>query len=170
MTLRARRIILREGQTMHQRREEERLILDAGYIVAIVRERPGLRSKSAIAEKTGLSLARVERVIKAMNSGEVEQRRIEYGTRKGVTGWYVIDGRTAAILDQADLHSDTVERGVRRSRLVRLRDAYGLPVKVIESIVQSIEQRLGQTTDVMTASDLEAFDQLLAEALEEETR
>lgn len=69
-------------------------------------------------------------------------------------------------MDQADEHSANVEIGVRYSRLVRLAQALG--IRHADAQVKQIEERLGLSIEAMSQADLEAFEELLIEAAEEE--
>jgi hypothetical protein len=148
--------------------------VDAGKIHDAVRSNPGAPGKNAIAALTGLSPARVGEVIKRINAGETGHVRMEYGETKPTggpnagkitRGWFAMDRKAHHIaMDQADDHGAHIEVGVRRSRLVRVLHARG--IRFADEQVRSIEERLGLSVEAMSQADLEAFEELLAEAPE----
>ena len=150
---------------MRTRQRKERDDRDTRAVYKAIRSNPGLSGMKRIAEETGLTVSRVEKMIRLIQSGEPGLIRIEYGTvrRRGrglVTGWYAMD-RPAhlAVLDGADNHDGLSELGLRRRRLVRLAQAAG--IVSAEEFVVSIEQRLGVQVELLTQTDLDAFEALL---------
>lgn len=170
------KIVLQPHETMKRRRAIERLNIDAGLVHAAVRNCPGIDSKSAIAVATGLTERRVHAVIQRINAGETGHVRLDYGVAKPrggrhagreVRGWFVQDRKPHhAAMDEADEHSANTEVGVRYSRLVRLAQAHG--IRHADATVERIEERLGLSVEAMSQADLEAFEELLIEAAEEE--
>ena len=171
------KIILQPRETMKRKRAKDRLDADAANVHRVIRSHPGIAGKNAIAAMTGLSSERVAAVISRINAGETGHTRVEYGKVKArggpnagqiICGWYAMDRkRHHEVMDQADEHGALIEVGVRRSRLVRFAQAQGM--QHAEAAVASIEERLGLSVEAMTQADLEAFEQLLMEDLEEMT-
>jgi len=82
----------------------------------VIRAEPGIASKRAIADATGLTANRVAVVIRHINRGvDTGFARVEYGVLGGVTGWHAIDRpEHYQLLVQADAHMQRVGDGMRR--------------------------------------------------------
>lgn len=170
------KIILQPRETMKRKRAKDRLDADAANVHRVIRSHPGIAGKNAIAMMTGLSPERVAMVISRINAGETGHTRVEYGKVKArggpnagqtIYGWYAMDRkRHHEVMDQADEHGALVEVGVRRSRLVRFAQAQGM--QHADSVVETIAERLGLSVEAMTQQDLDAFEELLVEAAEEQ--
>ncbi len=92
-----------------------RLSVDAYMVHRVIRTDPGIASKRAIADATGLTANRVAVVIRHVNGGDSGFARVEYGVLGGRAGWYAIDRpEHHPLLDQADAHMQRVEDGIRR--------------------------------------------------------
>lgn len=164
---------LQPGETMRDVRVNQRLDRDCANIVRAVERIPGIPSKGAIADETGLKPSRVARCIREINSNETPFQRIDHGRKLAKAGPYageVVWGwwpqRTSLyqeVMVQADEHSSSTERGVRRSRLHRLAFAHGLTTKQGAKVVESIESRLGLDVEAMSDADLDAFEELMLE-------
>ena len=164
---------LQPGETMHDVRVNERLDRDCANIVRAVERNPGIPSKDAIADETGLKSSRVARCIKEINSNQTPFQRIDYGLKLAKAGPYageVVRGwwpqRKAVyqeVMVQADDHSSSVERGIRRSRLHRLAFAHGLTTKQGAKVVASIEAQLGLDVEEMSEADFGAVQELVLE-------
>lgn len=169
-------ITLEEGETMSGRNRAERLVIDCSAIASLIDNQPGIGSKTAIAEATGFSCGHVARCLDHINSNKTPFSRVDYGihtARSGpyagqtVQGWW--PSRVAAyapVMDLADEHSASVERGVRRSRLERRAFAQGLGTRRAAEVVTAIEERLGTQIEWLSVTDLDAFEELVAEELE----
>lgn len=165
---------LEDGETMKDRNHSIRLNLDCLLVSQTVDNKPGLGSKYAIADETGLDMARVAKCLRTINANETPFSRIDYGVKTAKSGpfagetkrgWWPMKKATyQEVMDQADDHSASVERGVRRSRLERVAFAQGLTTKQATKVVASIEARLGINVEEMSETDLEAFEELLVEA------
>lgn len=163
------KLVLQPHETIEQRKAKQQLAVDADLIHRIVRNNPGIPSRSAIASQTGLSVRRVKEVMRRINEGETGHIRVEYGrirARGGryageiVVGWYAMNiRRHHKAMDQADEHSALVEIGVRRSRLIRVVQAHG--IRGADEVVASMEERLGLSIEAMTESELDAFEELV---------
>lgn len=168
------KIVLRPHETMKQRRAQDRLRVDAGKVHDVVRTHPGIASKAAIAHIAGLSLERVDTVIRRINAGETGHVRLDYGKAEAkggphagevVLGWFVQNRKAHfAAMDHADEHAALTEVGVRYSRLVRFAQAHG--IRGADEVVALIEERLGLSVEAMSEADLEAFEELLLEHAE----
>lgn len=169
---------LAPGETMAQRRHRDRFKLDCHAVCDAVERNPGIPSKRAIADETGLGPARVEQCIDAINANDTPFQRIDYGlaTPKGgeyagrlTRGWF--PQRYAVyqhVMGQADTHSALTEHGVRHSRLVRLAYAQGLGTKAAQVVVASILESLDVSIDDLTIEDFETVEDLIVEAAEVE--
>lgn len=167
---------LEPGQTMAQIKQAALLDHDCGLVAGIINKRPGIPSKSVIADIVGLSEKRVAECIRRINSNDTPYSRVDYGLKRakegpyaGMTqkGWW--PPRVAAyteVMDQADEHSSLVERGVRRSRLMRLAFAKGLSSSAAERTIASIERRLEVQVEELSEADLSAFEALVVAELE----
>ena len=172
-----KKLVLKPFETMQQRRAQEELALDADRVHRVIRNQPGIPGKTAISAQTGLSLERVAFVIKRINTGETGHTRVEYGAIRArggpnagqvVRGWYSMHiTRHHGAMDQADEHSALTMLGVHRSRLIRFAQAQG--IRNAEQVVASIAERLGLSGEVLSESALEAFEELLVEAAEDES-
>jgi hypothetical protein len=150
---------------------------DCAEVAGVIHARPGIESKNQVADATGLSRERVARCIRHINSNETPYARVEYGDgspKKGpyassglVRGWYP-QGLAVyqPVMDQADEHSSLVERGVRRSRLLRLAFVTGYTSGTAQCVITSIQQRLAVDVETMSAADFESFEELFVEELE----
>lgn len=167
------KIVLKPHETIKRRRAKQQLAIDADLIQDIVRSRPGIASKAAIASLTGLSRQRVADVIERINNEEVSGPRLDYGKAKAaggpnagnvVVGWFVMNRKSHhEAMVHADEHEARGEVGLRRKRLVRFAQAQG--IRHAEAAVTQIEQNLGLSIDAMTQEDIDAFEQLLLENL-----
>lgn len=170
----SQRTKLAPGETMKQRNQMVRLNLDCLMVAQALDNKPGLPSKDAIADETGLDTARVAKCIRWINSNETPYSRLDYGVKTAkagpfagqtVQGWWPMKKASyQEVMDQADDHSASVERGVRRSRLERVAFAQGLTTKQAATAVASIEARLGVQVEELSETDLQAFEDLLVEA------
>lgn len=171
------KINLEPGQTMAQKRAQDRLDWDALRVHREICRKPGIASKADLGDAVGLSDARIDVVIRHINSGGIPSLpMVKHGPiyMKGgphagqtVRGWYALnDQRHHVLLDLSDKHSASVEIGVRRSRLVSLALAHG--VIGAEAYIASIEERLGETIELLSATDFETFTALVAELLKPE--
>lgn len=98
------------------------LAVDADAVSSTVRSQPGITSKRAIAEATGLPVARVAHVIKRIQAGDTGHSLVLYGEIGGKRGWYATDVRAhLPVILQADAHLAAMEDGYRRRRDQRAR-------------------------------------------------
>lgn len=110
-----------------------RLAQDAYLVQTAIRDQPGLASKNAIANHTGLSVHRVATVIR--RNEEVGFVLLAYGKARAlsgpnagveVTGWFAMHcGAYYDVMDQHDLHMAKTEAGMSRGRLQRALDDRG---------------------------------------------
>jgi hypothetical protein len=148
-------IRLAPGETMREFNARKQLFTDCGDVVRVIDRKPGLPSKDAIADETGLTVERVAACIRAIKRGKFpELHRVEYGTRKAkggpfagdeVTGWFPM--RLSAyqgIMDDADAHERRVVRAIafgRARRMVELR--FGATTAEAKRALASIAERGG---------------------------
>lgn len=170
-----RRIYLNPHETIEQARARQRLKEDAGNVHEVIRRRPGISGKRTIAQYTGLSEERVAEVIRRINTGETGHVRVEYGRHKArsgpcagqiVSGWFEVSLPYISLIEQADEHSAHVEAGVRRERLMRIAQAYGMP-GAVEHVERMLEL-LNITDELLSQHDLDTFMKLVSEQIEEE--
>lgn len=160
---------LKPFETLTQHKALKRLETDAMKVHECIRTHPGIEGKAAIARVTSLSEQRVHRCIKFIQSGDPGLVRVDYGTAKAsggpnagqvVTGWFAVNLKSHhASMISAEVHSAVVEAGVRRSRLVRFVQAQGMPHA--EAVVAALEESLGESIELMSVTDYEAFEDLL---------
>jgi hypothetical protein len=172
-------ITLAPGETMREFNARRRLSSDCGDIVRAVDRNPGLPSKAAIADETGLTVGRVGRCIRAIKGDEVpELHRIEYGTRKArggrfaggvVSGWFPMRlSAYQAVMDQADEHEGSVVVGITRSRAVRLVQLKtGATTTEAKRALMSIANRVGidLTDPKFSTADEDALIELVMEEM-----
>ena len=102
------------------------LDLDTLAVHKAIRQEPGIPSKRAIAEATGLTLTRIDRVIKHGRTNDMGLPWIDYGEIDGKRGWYEMNtARHFPVLKQADAHAAAIENGLRRAshlEMLRIED------------------------------------------------
>lgn len=162
---------LEPRQTMQQKRAEQLLHDDAIQVGNLIARKPGIASRAVIADELGMTEARVKAATDHIQDPQSSFAWIEYGrsTARGGPfagelrdGWWPLKLAVhQEVLGQADRHSSLTERGVRMSRLVRKLAAEGMTTLAAEAQVAQIEDRLGEDIGLMSAADLDAFEDIL---------
>jgi len=167
---------LNPGETMAQRRAKDLLLADCDEVARAIWANPGLPSKYAVADETGLSVERVHECLRAINANQTPELRVEYGVstaKRGcyagqkVRGWWPMsDFRHQQVMEQADDHRAACERGIRIGRICTLAAAAGFTTQAAKAVVVKIEAELGIRVDqVPTAEDFDAVTELALETL-----
>jgi hypothetical protein len=165
---------LQPGETMAQYNRRQRFATDCMDVASLIDRKPGIDSMASIASELGLGIIRVRDCIREINADETPFTRVEYGiqtAKRGphagstVRGWWPM--RRAVYHDamrQANEHSVTIEKGVRRSRTVRLLAAHGFTSQRAGEVVDEILVSLDMDQTKMTASDWDAIFELAMQA------
>lgn len=168
------KIQLQPGQTVAQYQRRQRFLTDCMNVSMLVERKPGIPSRTAIADELGLSGGRVKECVKEINRDETPFVRIEYGEKepKGgpyagqlVWGWFPMKRASYhEVMEQANTHSAKVEIGVRRSRVIRLLAAHGFTSARAAQVVDSILASLDLDIAKMSQADWDAIFELAMEA------
>lgn len=156
-----------KAREQRTRDQEKRFNAEAGLIVSAIQGSPGIKSIAAIADVTGLPVGRTDRLVKAIKGRDSAFKLIDYGEVHGERGWFSMNRKAHhQILDQADEHGAKTELGIRRGRLIRLARAEGeLTTAEAGQAVANMERRLGLEIKALSTTDLEAFEELLMDAV-----
>ena len=168
--MRSRKTILASGESVAARRRTDEMTIDIDHVHSVIRKNPGIPSKQAIVDKTGISRSRVAEILHRIQSADSGRHRVDYGEVRDhgevKRGWFVIDRQPHhVVLVQADDHSARTRRGITRSMLIRRGFAADMPGA--DAAIAEIERRLDVDIEVLSATDLEAFDELVIALLAE---
>lgn len=165
------KVMLEQGETMKQLRAREKLLTDCGRVADVIRRNPGLPSRDVVADRCGLSRARVMKCMKAMNEDTVPGGRFEYAEHKPrsgpfagqtVKGWFSMHiASHHPLMDQADVHAEKIGIGIVRSRVIRLLAADGMTSAQARTALSDICARLGISPDDLESEDVDAIVELI---------